>query len=141
MKRNKNNNRKKNDIMNENEKNTKNKHTTQTNKNENVQKARKTQHQDELKTTQVKLQAAMEDADKLPPHKMWKLRSRLSGWPAKAGLGVDLWVLKLWANLPEPALRMLLLILSLMEEGHLPMQTLMVLIGLLPKPKGGGKGL
>ena len=102
-----------------------------------MQKARKTQHQDELKTTQVKLQAAMEDADKLPPHKMWQLRSCLSGWPAKAGLGVDLWVLKLWANLPEPALRMLLLILSLMEEGHLPMQTLMVLIGLLPKPKGG----
>ena len=69
---------------------------------------------------------------------MWHLRSCLSGWPAKAGLGVDLWVLKLWANLPDAALRMLLLILSLMKEGHMPMQALMVLIGLLPKPKRGG---
>ena len=32
---------------------------------------------------------------------------------------------------------MLLLMLSLMEEGHMPMQALMVLIGLLPKPNGG----
>ena len=92
---------------------------------------------EELKDMQVKLQVAMEDADKLPRQKMWQTRSCRSGWPAKSGLGVDLWVLKLWANLPDASLRMLLLILSLMEEGRMPMQTLMVLIGLLPKPKGG----
>ena len=95
------------------------------------------QFDEELKDMQAKLQAAMEDAEMLPRHKMWQLRSCLSGWPANGGLGVDLWVLKLWANLPDASLRMLLLILSLMEEGNMPMQTLMVLIGLLPKPKGG----
>ena len=100
-------------------------------------RARKMQFDEELKDMQAKLQAAMEDAEKLPRHKMWQLRSCLSGWPAKAGLGVDLWILKLWANLPDASLRMLLLILSLMEEGNMSMQTLMVLIGLLPKPKGG----
>ena len=100
-------------------------------------KAHKMEFAEELKDMQAKLQGAMEDAEKRPKHKMWHLRSCLSGWPAKAGLGVDLWVLKLWANLPDPALHMLLLILSLMEEGHMPMQALMVLIGLLPKPKGG----
>ena len=46
-------------------------------------------------------------------------------------------MLKLWANLPEASLRQLMLILHFMEDGRLPMQTLMVLIGLLPKPKGG----
>ena len=100
-------------------------------------RAHKMQFDEELKDMQAKLQAAMEDAEKLPRHKMWQLRSCLSGWPTKEGLGVDLWILKLWANLPDASLRMLLLILSLMEEGNMPMQTLMVLIGLLPKPKGG----
>ena len=61
----------------------------------------------------------------------------LAAWPAKAGLGIDLWVLQFWAALPNGALRMLLLIIQLIESGNYPMQLLIVLIGLLPKPKGG----
>ena len=97
----------------------------------------KLEYSEEFQHTQEKLQIAMAEAEPLPKHRIWQLRSCLSSWPAKAGLGVDLWVLKLWANLPEAFLRVLLLILYFMEDGCLPMQALMVLIGLLPKPKGG----
>ena len=62
-------------------------------------RSRKLEFAEELERMRLKLQRAMGDADKLPKHKMWHLRSCLSGWPAKAGLGVDLWVLKAWANL------------------------------------------
>ena len=77
-------------------------------------RSHKLEYAEELKDMQAKLQKAMDEAEQLPKHKMWNLRCCLSGWPAKAGLGVDLWILKLWANLPDAALRMLLLILSLM---------------------------
>ena len=61
----------------------------------------------------------------------------LASWPARAGLGVDLWVLQLISSLPDASLRVLLLITQLVEDGQYPMQLLIVFIGLIPKPKGG----
>ena len=54
--------------------------------------------------------------------------------------GPDHQVLKQWSLLPEEALRLLMLLIYQMEAGAMPMQTLMVYTGLLPKPAGrGGK--
>ena len=51
------------------------------------------------------------DEAELPKVKAWQLRRILAGWPAKAGLGVDAWVIRLWANLPDEALRSLILLI------------------------------
>ena len=61
----------------------------------------------------------------------------LKSSPAKTGLGADLWVLRLWAELPDAALKTLIGLTYLVQQGILPMQTLVVLIGLMPKPAGG----
>jgi hypothetical protein len=91
----------------------------------------------QVQNAMSKLKAAMLHAAPLPRVKLHELRRVLASWPAKAGLGVDLWVLQMLATLPDNALRMLLQIIQLIEEGHYPMQILVVFIGLLPKPKGG----
>ena len=72
-----------------------------------------------------------------PKFALRHLRNILKSWPAKAGLGLDMWVIRLWATLPDEGLQMLLSIIYLVLEGCVPMQLLMVLIGLLPKPLGG----
>ena len=92
---------------------------------------------EQIQEANYKLQQAFKDADPLPKIKMYELRRVLASWPAKAGLGVDLWVLQLLASLPDASLRVLLLMIQLVEAGHYPMQLLIVFIGLLPKPKGG----
>ena len=95
------------------------------------------ERQEEIAHANEVLRLAMDSAEPLPRHNMRSLRRVLAAWPAKAGLGIDLWVLQLWATLPNAALRVLLLIIQKVEEGCMPMQMLIVLIGLLPKPKGG----
>ena len=52
-------------------------------------------------------------------------------------LGLDLWVIPLFGTLPDPGLKVLLSILSLALRGKIPMQMLLTLIGLMPKPDGG----
>ena len=75
----------------------------------------------------------------LPKHKIHlsHLRNVLKAWPAKAGLGIDLWMIKLWSLLPDEGLRVLTRIMYLALDGIVPMQLLLVLIGLLPKDSGG----
>ena len=58
-------------------------------------------------------------------------------WPAKAGLGFDVWLIRLWGALPDEGLRIFLNIIYLALDGAVPMQALLVLIGLMPKDKGG----
>ena len=48
-------------------------------------RARKMQFYEELKDMQAELQVAMEEAEELPRHKMWQLRSCLSGWGVDFG--------------------------------------------------------
>ena len=91
----------------------------------------------QIESASQRLSKAHAEAEPLPKHSIRELRRVLAGWSAKAGLGIDLWVLKLWATLPDNALRMLLLIIQLIEGGAFPMQILLVLIALIPKPKGG----
>ena len=62
-----------------------------------------------------------------------QLKRILRSWPAKAGLGLDQWVLRLWSELPDEGLRVLINIIYLAMDGIVPMQLLLVLIGLLPK--------
>ena len=84
------------------------------------------------------LEQACADHD-CPQHKIRlnHLRNVLKTWPAKAGLGIDLWVIKLWNLLPDEGLRVLIRIMYLALDGVVPMQMLLVLIGLLPKDSGG----
>ena len=51
----------------------------------------------------------------LPKHKihLGHLRNVLRAWPAKAGLGIDLWMIKLWSLLPDEGLRVLIRIMYL----------------------------
>ena len=76
----------------------------------------------------------------LPKHKIHlsHLRNVLKAWPAKAGLGIDLWMIKLWSQLPDEGLRVLIRIMYLALDGIVPMQLLLVLIGLLPKEEEKG---
>ena len=67
--------------------------------------------QQEIADARQLLHKAMDEAEPLPKHSIMTLRRVLAAWPAKAGLGIDLWVLQLWAALPNTALRMLLLII------------------------------
>ena len=54
-----------------------------------------------------------------------------------AGQGPDHWVLKLWAYLPDEALRQLALITFMMEQGSVPAHALLVYVGLIPKAAVG----
>jgi hypothetical protein len=72
-----------------------------------------------------------------PKFALRHLRNILTAWPAKAGLGIDQWVIRLWGALPEEGLRVLLSIIYLAIDGIVHMQMLLVLIGLMPKDKGG----
>jgi hypothetical protein len=96
-------------------------------------------------TYQADLQQAWQDITsacsdpELPKPKvhMQQLRRILKSWPAKAGLGLDQWVLRLWNELPDEGLRVLINLIYLAMDGIVPMQLLLVLIGLLPKEAGG----
>ena len=91
-----------------------------------------------LQAAHVRLQAACRQEDvQTPKFSLRHLRNVLHSWPAKAGLGIDLWVISLWANLPDEALRVLLSIIYLAFNDKVPMQMLLILIGLMPKEKGG----
>ena len=50
---------------------------------------------------------------------------------------MDLWITKLWADLPDDALKILLSLISLVQQGVMPMQLLVVLVSLMPKNGGG----
>ena len=82
----------------------------------------------QIDTAMAKLKEAMQRAEPLPRTKIYELRRVLASWPAKAGLGVDLWVLQMLAGLPDSALRILLQIIQLVEAGHYPLQILIVFI-------------
>ena len=73
----------------------------------------------------------------LPRHTLRHLSNVLRTCPAKAGLGVDLWVLRLFAALPIEGLKVLQSSVHLVQQGIIPMQLLVVLIGLMPKESGG----
>ena len=73
----------------------------------------------------------------LSRHSMRHLTNVLRTSPAKAGLGVDLWILRLFAALPIEGLKVLLSLVHLVQQGIIPMQLLVVLIGLMPKESGG----
>ena len=83
------------------------------------------------------LQKAMLTTPKPEPQKMATLRFVLKSCSISAGQGPDHQVLRHWAFLPNEGLRCLLLILGGMESGSMPIQSLMVYVGLLPKPAGG----
>ena len=70
-------------------------------------------------------------------NKMATLRVVLKACSVSAGQGPDHQVLRHWAFLPDEGLRCLLLILGSMESGSMPIQALMVYVGLMPKPAGG----
>ena len=62
--------------------------------------------------------------------------------PAKSGLGLDMWILRLLGTLPDEALSILLDIIHLAFRGGIPMQLILTLIGLIPniaKSDGGEK--
>jgi hypothetical protein len=94
--------------------------------------------QSDLTVAWQKLQDACnhEECQK-PKFSLRHLKNILLSWPAKAGLGIDLWVIRLWATLPDEALRVLLNIIYMSLDGAVPMQMLLILIGLMPKEKGG----
>ena len=83
------------------------------------------------------LQKALHVAPKPAPHRIATLRYVLKSCSVSAGQGPDHQILRHWAFLPDEGLRCLLLILGGMENGSLPIQALMVYVGLMPKPAGG----
>ena len=83
------------------------------------------------------LQKALLTTPKPPPQKMATLRVVLKSCYVSAGQGPDHQILRHWAFLPDEGLRCLLFITGGMESGSIPIQALMVYIGLLPKPTGG----
>ena len=84
-----------------------------------------------------RLQEALRTTPKPVPQKMATLRFVLKTCSVSAGQGPDHQVLRHWAFLPDEGLRCLLLIMGMMENGSLPIQALMVYVGLMPKPAGG----
>ena len=88
-------------------------------------------HQGDLEEAWEMLHQACKDPDiERPKFSLRHLRNVLVSWPAKAGLGVDLWVIRLWGALPDEGLRVLQNIIHLALQGAVPMQYLLVLIGL-----------
>ena len=83
------------------------------------------------------LMNAMVDTPPPTPLKMATLKHILKTCNPQAGQGPDHQVLKHWAQLPDEGLRCLLLVMNLMEKGSMPIQTLMVYVGLMPKAAGG----
>ena len=83
------------------------------------------------------LQQALRVVPKPAPHKMATLRFVLKSCSVSAGQGPDHQILRHWAFLPDEGLRCLLLILGGMVSGSMPIQALMVYVGLMPKPAGG----
>ena len=80
------------------------------------------------------LQKALHTTPKPPPQKMATLRFVLKACSVSAGQRPDHQVLRHWAYLPDEGLRCLLRILGGMEGGSMPIQALMVYVGLMPKP-------
>ena len=78
-----------------------------------------------------------DDSVELPRYPPRHLRNVPRSGPSKTGLGSDLWLTKLWATLPDDALKVLLSLIYLVQQGVMPMQLLVVLIGLIPKASGG----
>ena len=72
-----------------------------------------------------------------PKFSLRSLRGILRSSPAKSGLGLDMWVLRLLGTLPDEALNILLDIIHLAFRGKIPMQLFLTLIGLIPKSDGG----
>ena len=93
-------------------------------------------HDLDLSWQKLRAACTQEEVQK-PKFGLRHLRNILNSWPAKAGLGIDLWVIRLWATLPDEGLRVLLSIIYLAFDGAVPMQLLLILIGLMPKDKGG----
>ena len=83
-----------------------------------------------MKAMAILLREAKANAPMPPPHNIGGVRHALKSTNPRAGQGPDHQVLKQWAFLPEEALRFLLLLIYQMEAGTMPMQTLMVYIGL-----------
>ena len=68
-----------------------------------------------------------------PRFHLGRIRGILRSSPAKSGLGLDMWVLRLLGTLPDEALSILLDIIHLAFRGKIPMQLLLVLIRLISK--------
>ena len=84
------------------------------------------------------LQTACNDSEvELPKYPLRHLRNVLRSAKSRTGLGVDLWITKLWADLPDDALKILLSLIYLVQQGVMPMQLLVVLVSLMPKSGGG----
>ena len=84
------------------------------------------------------LLAACNDSElELPKFPIRHLRNVLRSAKTRTGLGVDLWLTKLWADLPDDAIKVLLSLIYLVQQGVMPMQLLVVLVSLMPKSGGG----
>ena len=66
--------------------------------------------QDLVKAVTAIKQACSDKDLELPTYSLQHLRNLLRSAPAGYGLGVDLWLLRLWATLPDEALKTLLAI-------------------------------
>ena len=73
----------------------------------------------------------------IPKFQLRRLRGILLSWPAKCGLGLDMWVLRLLGTQPDEGLTKILAIIHMAFRGKVPMQMLLTLIGLIPKTDGG----
>ena len=94
--------------------------------------------EDDMKEAGRLLHAACADPDlELPKFPIRHLRNILRSGKSRTGLGVDLWVTKLWADLPDDALKILLSLIYLVQQGVMPMQLMVVLVSLIPKAGGG----
>ena len=86
----------------------------------------------------ILLQASCNDSElELPKFPLRHLRNVLRSAKTRTGLGVDLWITKLWADLPDDAIKVLLSLVYLVQQGVMPMQLLVVLVSLMPKNGGG----
>ena len=81
--------------------------------------------------------ACAEREEDIPKFARRHLRNICRSWPAAAGLGLDLWVIRLLGTLPDHGLRVLLSILTLALRGKIPMQIFWCLLGSLAKPMVG----
>ena len=89
------------------------------------------------KAMQQLRESCEENHTNAPRFHLRSLRAILRSSPAKSGLGLDMWILRLLGTLPDEALNILLDIIHLAFKGKIPMQLLPALIGLIPKSDGG----